>query len=67
MWVSACALAISSTTKVWPSKKIMITQEAKDSFDVQNVAIWTSSESFSDQLTEDHLPHFMKIITNMVR
>eukprot|EP00105_Crassostrea_gigas_P042412 XP_019926560.1 PREDICTED: uncharacterized protein LOC105337152 isoform X2 [Crassostrea gigas] len=62
-----CALAISSTTKVSPTKKIMITQEAKDSFDVQNVAIWTSSESFSDQLTDDHLPHFMKIITDMVR
>lgn len=62
-----CALAISSTTKVWPSKKSMIIQEAKDSFDVQNVAIWTSSETFSDQLTDDHLPHFMKIITDMVR
>lgn len=62
-----CALAISSTTKVWPTKKIMITQEARDSFDVENVAIWTSSESFSDQLNDDHLPHFMNIITDMVR
>ena len=64
--ILACAVAISSTTKVWPSKRNMIIQRAKEGFDVNHVVIWTTTD-FSDQFTDEYLPHLMRIITEMVR
>ncbi|XP_078318478.1 uncharacterized protein LOC111118926 isoform X6 [Crassostrea virginica] len=64
---SACAVAISSTTMVSPSKRIMIIQRAKEGFDVNHVAIWNTTDSFSDLLTDEYLPHLMIIIRDRVR
>ncbi|XP_061175205.1 uncharacterized protein LOC133184247 [Saccostrea echinata] len=62
-----CALAISSTKKVWPLKRDMIPQKARELFDVQYAKSWSQSASFSNQLSDDHLPYIMKIIADMVR
>ncbi|XP_062568583.1 uncharacterized protein LOC134230757 [Saccostrea cucullata] len=62
-----CAIVISSIKKDWLLKRDMIPEKAKELFDVQYAKSWSQSPSFSNQLSDDHLPHIMKIVADMVR